>query len=190
MKIKLIGWIDEASGSYGDTVFKEKDGTTIVARKPKKRKTPPSEKQVAVQKRFRAARDYAHYVQLNQELLPRYEEAARDAGTSVYMLCRRDWYKPPEIDEIKLQNYKGQVGNVIRFTVHDEIGAESAIVTLTDDATGNLIEKGEAVEEFKDSGHWMYTATQQVPAGVQVIVQVKAVDHPGNTGEKIDRVDL
>jgi hypothetical protein len=186
VKAKLIGWIDEASGSYGDTVFREKQGKTIIARKPKKRVKPFSEAQLTVQKRFRAARDYANYVKLNPDLLTRYEEAAREAGTSVYMLCRRDWYRPPEIDEIKLQKYSGQIGQVIRFTVHDEIGAETVAVTLSDADLGDLIEKGEAVEEYPGSGHWMYTATQQVAAGRQVRVLIEATDYPGNTGAESD----
>ena len=133
MKAKLIGWIDEASGSYGDTVFREKGGKTIIARKPRKRQTPYSDKQLAVQKRFRQARNYADYVKLNPALLALYEEAAREEKTSVYMLCRKDWYKAPEIDDVQLQKYTGQAGNVIRFVIHDEIGAETVLVTLYDD---------------------------------------------------------
>jgi hypothetical protein len=186
MKIKLAMWMKEASGSDGEAVFRQVNGKTIMSKKPRKSRKPYTEAQRAVHKRFRAARDYANYVSLNSDLLPRYQEAVLGTKTSVYMLCRRDWYNPPEIDEIKLLKYKGQVGDVIRFTVHDEIGAEAVTVALSDNATGNLIEQGEAVEEYVGSGHWMYTATQAVPSGTAVAVEVLAWDHPGNVGEAKD----
>ena len=47
MKAKLVGWIEKTQGSFGDTVFKEKDGQTHIVRKPSERKSEYSEKEVA-----------------------------------------------------------------------------------------------------------------------------------------------
>jgi len=180
MKIKLIPWLREASGKYGESVFRTKDGESILALSPSKRKTPFSEAELGVQERFLQARDYANYVKLKPELLALYEQAAKEMGKSVYMLCRDDWYKPPKITAFELDDYNGHAGSTISFITRDELGVVQAIVFISDEEEGTLIEKGLAVEEVEGSGHWLYTATTTVPAGKSVIVEIVAKDHPGN----------
>ncbi len=183
MKAKLVGWIEETSGSYGDTVFKEKDGQTHIVRKPRKRKSEYTEKEVTEKKRWAMAKDYYQYVQLKPELLALYQQASEDTGKTVYILCQQDWLKPPKITDFKLGGYKGKPGDVIRFWTRDEIGVVEAVVTISDEEEGTVIEKGLAVPEVKGAkfaGFWMYTATTAVPAGKSVIVEIEVFDHPGN----------
>ena len=182
MKLKLVSWIREAHGKSGDTVFREVNGETIVADRPGKRKGPLSEKQQEVQYRFTDARDFYRKVQLVPELLAMYEKAAEAAGKSVYMQCRRDWYSLPLVRGVEFQDYHGQVGGVIKFKVQDDILAARAIVTLSDDEEGTLIEWGEAVREVEGTTFWMYTTTAAVPAGKLVAIQIAAFDYPGNMG--------
>lgn len=183
MKAKLIGWIEETSGSYGDTVFKEKDGQTHIVRKPRKRKTESSDKQVAVQKRWAMANDYYQYVQLKPELLGLYQQAAEDTKKTVFMLCRQDWLKPPEITDIKLVAYNGQPGDIIKIWTRDQLGVVDATVKIYDEDDFTVYEQGPAIPEVegaKFAGFWQYTATAAVPVERSVIIEVYVHDYPGN----------
>jgi hypothetical protein len=186
MKFKLVPWVREAHGSSGDTVFREVNGETIVGARPGKRKKPFGPKQVAVQKRLTGASDYADMVLLNPPLLALYEQAAEKIEKSVYTLAREDWWDAPEVSfgNASLLDYEGQPGDIIRFTVRDQVTVERVIVTLSDDDEGTLIEKGEGVPAVAGSTYWMYTATKAVPAGVTVAIRVEAFDHPGNVGQE------
>jgi hypothetical protein len=186
MKFKLVPWVREAHGSSGDTVFREVNGETVVGARPGKRKKPFGPKQVAVQKRLAQASGYADMVLLNPPLLALYEQAAEKTGKSSYTLARQDWWDAPEVSlgNASLIDYEGQPGNVIRFTIRDEIQVDKVIVTLYDDDTGTLIEKGSGVPQVAGTNYWMYTATKPVSAGVTVAVRVEAFDHPGNVGQE------
>jgi hypothetical protein len=183
MKAKLVGWIEKTQGSFGDTVFKEKDGQTHIVRKPSKRKSEYSEKEVATKKRWAIANDYYQYVQLKPELLALYQQASEDTGKTVFMLCKNDWLKPPEITDLKLAAYNGKPGDLIRIWTRDTIGVVDASVKIFDSDDLTVYEQGPAVAEVegaKFAGFWQYTATASVPVGKSVIVEVYVHDHPGN----------
>jgi hypothetical protein len=188
MKLKLVSWIREAHGKSGDTVFREVNGETIVADRPGKRKGPLSEKQQEVRYNFFDARDFYRKVKLVPELYAMYETAAEAAGKSVYMMCRKDWYSVPLVRGLELDEYHGQAGAVINFKVQDDILAAKAIVTISDEEEGTLIEQGHAVRENEGTNFWVYTTTTAVPAGKSVIVQIEAYDYPGNKGHKSGQV--
>jgi len=185
MKMKLVPWIREAHGASGDTVFREVNGETIVAAKPGKRKTPSGPNQLAVQRRFAQATDYADMVLLNPALLALYQQVTEKTGKSSYILARQDWFDAPEVSlsDASFSGYKGQVGDLIKFTIRDQIPVNKVIVSLYDDDTGTLIEQGQGVPEVAGSVYWMYTATKPVPAGVTVAIRIEAYDHPGNVGQ-------
>jgi hypothetical protein len=184
MKATLSPWMKGASGTSGQTVFRQLNGETIMSAKPGKRKTPPTPEALEIQDRFLDARDYAKDVQRKPELLALYQEAASDAGKSVYVLARQDWYKPARISAITFGEYNGEVGKMITFKARDVIGIRKAIVTLTDAEQGTLIERGLATQEYAGTTDWMYTTTERVPAGVTVNVLIEAYDYPGNVSEK------
>jgi hypothetical protein len=184
MKATLSHWMKGASGTSGQTVFRQVNGETIMSGKPKKRKTPYSAGELEVQERFLDARDYAKDVEHYPALLALYQEVADETGKSVYALARQDWFKPPRVSAIEPSEYNGQVGEVITFKVRDVICAKKAIVTLVDDQTGVVIEKGQAAQEIAGTTNWIYTATKAVPAGTTVSIRIEAYDYAGNTGEK------
>jgi hypothetical protein len=194
MKAKLVGWLEEASGSYGDTVFKEKDGQTHITRKPRKRKSEYSDKEVSTKQRWAIANDYYQYVQLKPELLALYQQASEDTGKTVFMICRNDWLKPPEITDLKLEAYNGKPGDVIRIWTRDTIGVVNVKVRIYDEDAGTVYEQGPAtpeVEGAKYAGFWEYKTSVPVPVGKSVIVEAMAFDHPGNmarmSGQQIIR---
>jgi hypothetical protein len=191
MKAKLVGWLEKTQGSFGDTVFKEKDGETHIVRKPSPRKSEYSEKELATHKRWAIANDYYQYVQLKPELLALYQQASEDTGKTVFMLCKNDWLKPPQITDFRLAAYNGKPGDVIKIWTRDTIGVVNVNVRIYDDE-GTVYEEGPAapeVEGAKYAGFWEYKATTPVPVGKSVIVEATAFDHPGNkarmSGEQI-----
>lgn len=54
-------------------------------------------------------------------------------------------------------------------------------VVITDADEGTTIESGQAVETSEGAGHWLYTATNNAPAGILAGIQVTATDRPGGT---------
>ena len=130
-------------------------------------------------------------MQLKPELLALYQQASEDTGKTVFMLCRNDWLKPPEITDLKLAAYNGKPGDVVKIWTRDTIGVVSVDVRIYDEE-GTVYEQGPAVpdvEGAKSAGFWIYNATTAVPAGKSVIVEAVAFDHPGNkarmSGEQI-----
>ena len=182
MKIKFSPLVEDGRGKSGNGVVKKVNGKYLYASKPT-RSAKPSPKQLEVQDRFTDANDYVDEVNLKPDLLALYEKAAEATGKSIYLLCRKDWYKAPRITRPDLTEYNGQVGDRILFKVRDVVGAKRAIVTLSDDEAGTLIEKGLAIQEIAGSFEWIYTATKAVQAGVTVAIRVEAFDYPGNQAE-------
>ena len=180
MKIKFSTLVEDVRGKSGNAVVKKVNGKYIVASTPTPSGKPPSAGQQEVQDRLADANDYADEVQLRPDLLALYEKAAEASGKSVRQLCRNDWYKAPRITRPDFTEYYGQVGDRILFKVRDVVGASKAIVTLCDEETGELIEKGLAVQEIPGTSQWVYTAMKAVQPGVSVVINVDAYDYPGN----------
>ena len=147
-KAKLSPVFDEVRGTYGDMVFKEVNGHTIWAHKPRK-SAELNAAQVAFTERCLAARDYATFVKKDAPTLALYQEAAKATGKSVYRLCTSDYHNPPQVTDTDLSAYNGQAGDVIKFVARDDFGVVKVIVTLSDAEQGTLIEKGLAVPEVK-----------------------------------------
>lgn len=99
----------------------------------------------------------------------------------MFSLTIADFFNAPSVDEVDLTSYNGQVGDLIVVLVHDDF-AVCAVHMALNDAVGNSIESGEAVEEPAKSGRWVYTATTAVAAGTQMRILITAKDHPGSTG--------
>ena len=180
MKIKFSPLVEDARGKSGNGVIKKVNGKYIYASTPTRSDKPASARQIEVQDRFTDANDFADDVMLKPDLLALYEKAAEATGKSVYQLCRNDWFKAPRITRPDFTEYNGEVGNRILFKVRDVVSAKKAIVTLSDDDAGTLIEKGLAVQEVAGSTQWIFTATKAVQAGVTVTIFIEAFDQPGN----------
>ncbi len=180
MKIKFSPLVADARGTSGNGVVKKVNGKHIFASRPTQSTKPRSAKQLDINDRFLDANDYVNDVMLKPELLALYENAAEQTGKSVYLLCRKDWFKAPRITRPDFSEYTGKVGSKILFKVRDVVGGKKAIVTLADDDSGTLIEKGLAIQEIAGSSQWTYTATKAVQPGVTVAIYIDAFDYPGN----------
>jgi hypothetical protein len=117
----------------------------------------------------------------DNSIRPLYEQIAESREIPVFAVCIADFFHAPSITSISLADYTGQVGDPIRIVASDDVGVVRVDVVLTDDETGTLIERGEAVEAPFGSGHWTYVSTQPATPGKLIQFQVNAYDRPGGT---------
>ena len=114
-------------------VFKQdKAGRTIVSIRPRfdeNREFTPA--QLAQQERFQEAAAYAKDAAQTEAI---YAEEAEGTAMSAYNVAVADWFHPPEVDEIDLTSYTGEMGEVIRAKVADDVQVETVSVVITTDA--------------------------------------------------------
>jgi hypothetical protein len=175
----------QLSGTIGGLVFaKHKTGKVIVRQRPAPRKGGKKQAEIANQQDFAEAVVYAKGVWANQpDLQATYKAAAREQGRQGFHLAKSDFRLRPELQDIDLEGYTGNPGEIIRVTATDDFEVKEVDVVIRDLA-GGMIERGSAAGE---DGTWAYRAQTQVPAGQTVVIEATARDHPGHTASK--RVD-
>ena len=158
-------------------VFKQdKAGRTIVSIRPRfdeDREFTAS--QLAQQERFQEATAYAKDAILTETV---YTEKAEGTAKNAYNVAVADWFHPPEVDEIDLTGYTGEVGEVIRAKVADDVQVEAVSVVITTDADV-LVEQGQMIHE--QGLRYTYTTTADCPAGPARVI-VAGTDLPGHVG--------
>jgi hypothetical protein len=88
-KAKLDPLFVSVSGKMGDFVFrKSKKGEAIIARRPRKSNTEPSEAQKAVRDRLAEANRYARAVIAEPDLRASYEELGARDGKGAFAAAR------------------------------------------------------------------------------------------------------
>jgi hypothetical protein len=133
-----------------------------------------SEAQKSHQSAFREASAYAR----SAKTQPVYVERAKAASSIPYNLAISDWFGRPQVLEIDIREWTGQVGQQIRVRAQDNIHVASVQITIkNDDGTG--LEEGEARQT--DGPWWTYTSTSTVPRAAACRVTAVARDLPGNT---------
>jgi hypothetical protein len=168
------------SGSFGDQmVIKiDKAGRTIVSNKPEfdeNRVFTPA--QQAQQERFREASVYAK----DSKDLEVYADKAAGTPKHPYNVALADWMHPPEIKEIDLSEWTGQVGQCIRIQAMDDVQVKQVSVVITDEQDA-LLEQGAAVKD-SDSSWWTYQTQTVVTGNPKVLVA--AEDLPGHITEMV-----
>jgi hypothetical protein len=73
----------------------------------------------------------------------------------------------------------GPVIDPIKIHCKDDIGLVSVEVSI-DRQDGTDVEKGMAAVLNAREGFWVYTATQAVPLGTDVFIEVVGLDHAGH----------
>lgn len=111
--------------------------------------------------------------------LEEYRQAARRWGTSALQAATFDFFTPPEICDIDLEDYHGEPGDSIRVVAKDDLKVTRVGVLITDGGN-RLVEMGQA--RPAGTGHWVYTAARRVRGG-SVRVIVDAADLPGHLTE-------
>lgn len=174
------------SGKVGDLiVFRNRNGKTYVASKPKERTGELSDAQKEHHKRFQQAVIYAKSALINPETKQAYKEAANE-GESAYNVAVADFMNAPDIEEIDLSKYTGKVGDTIAITVTDDFMVQEVSVIILN-ADGTEVEHGLA-QSATGGLQWHYTATTANSSFEGDKILVQAYDLPGNTTEKQETI--
>lgn len=178
-KIKFNGLVDMVRGGVGGVVVRKTRGKYTLSNKPDMSEIKPSEAQAVQRKAFGRAVDYGKLVMADPDRLAFYEGLAEKKEMPAFSLCVGDYLNAPSMDDLDLSGYRGNVGDRILITTHDDIGVVKVNVELTR-TDGTNIERGQAVEMGAGSGFWMYTATAPVALGTDIFIEAEAFDRPGS----------
>jgi hypothetical protein len=170
------------SGKIGDLlVFRQVNGQTIVSQAADTPKTK-SEQQAKHRKHFQQAVLYARVVLESPETGELYENAVKNKkGKRAFNVAVADFFHAPDIENIDLSEYGGNIGDRINIIARDDFAVKSVKVRIIN-PDGSIVEEGEAKQ--KVSALWVYTATQDNEDlnGDKIIVT--ASDLPGNVTEE------
>jgi hypothetical protein len=168
------------SGQVGNLVFRRRkgDGKVFVSVHPSAHEGEPSEAQQKVNSKFQEAVIYGKSVIADPATKALYSEKA-SVGQSAYNVAVADFFNAPDIKEVDLSAYTGEVGSTIKVKVIDDFKVVKVQVQIAG-VDGTLIETGEAVLQA-DGLYWMYTATQKNEAPTGDKITVTAWDMPNNS---------
>jgi len=123
---------------------------------------------------FQEALEYGY----DHEQDNRYQAVAKERDSNAVRVATADFLYVPEIDDLDVSGYHGQVGDVIRVRAHDDVIVTEVRVIIVDNEN-HLIEKGPAAQV---GDAWEYRATKQAPTQ-HVRIGVTAADLPGHKGK-------
>ena len=165
------------SGSYKQVVFRQRYGTTVVGKRPKRKKDPTSS-QLQVQASFTNAATYAKSITADAGNKAAYRAKAKP-GQSAYNRAMSDFFHPPVIGEIDSSGYNGQVGSTLISTITDDFKVASVKVRI-EKSDGSLIEEG-AASILPDGLNWMYVSTVANGSTTGTTISFTAADMPGHS---------
>jgi hypothetical protein len=178
-RIKLSGPVVGISGAMDEMVFVTRKGQTIAYMKKKQKKGEPSEAEQKRDDRWAVAQAYARSAMSDPEMWELYKTVAKEKNTSPFLLAENDYRHAPSFRPLDLQMYRGRVGDPITILAKDDVGLISVEVSI-DRQDGTDVEKGMAVEKGLRTGIWVYKATQDVPEGTDIFIEVVGWDHTGH----------
>ena len=183
-RVKLNPIVDQVQGAFGDIVFRNYGGETVISRRPTRSGDPPTPGQEAQRARFRDAAFYGRVVMEDPDARAVYEAVAAQRKKPIFSVTVADFLNVPVVDEVDTSAYTGAVGDPIVIRAHDDVEVTGVRVTLAD-ADGADLESGPAV---RDDWRWRYDAQTAVPGATAVTITVVAMDRPGNTGAESVKV--
>ncbi|GAA4050233.1 hypothetical protein GCM10022409_41250 [Hymenobacter glaciei] len=104
----------------GQLVFRQTSRGTVVGVNPQAPSGPPSAGQLAQRERFQQAVIYAKGQAQDPAVQAEYAEQAKAEDISVYNVLLRDFMQAPNIADVDLSQYTGQVGELIAITANDD----------------------------------------------------------------------
>jgi hypothetical protein len=152
----------------------------IVTERPKQRQksTPKAEK---ARERFLDAAFYAKNQGEDPTSKAFYEPGITEKKRSVYAVALNDYLVAPKVDFIKTVDYKGRVGDALAIRAKDDFRVVRVKIEIFD-ASGALLEEGDAVTDDSARYLWSYSAQALNPAVSGTTIRATAFDKPGNTG--------
>ena len=168
------------SGQVGNLVFRRRkaDGKVFVSRQPAAFEGDPTSAQKAVQSKFQQAIIYGKAATADPATKALYANKTT-AGQSAFNVAVADFFNAPNIQEIDVSAYTGQVGSVIRVRATDDFNVADVSVHIAN-VDGSLVEEGAALLQ-PNGVDWIYTATQQNDSLAGDKITVMVTDIPRNT---------
>ncbi len=176
-KVRNNIFVRGLSGSVGDqfVVKQDRNGRTIISNMPTFDENRTfTEAQLGQQEKFREAVEYAKEAKTE----PIYTDKSEGTARTPYNVAMADFFHAPEILELDVAAWHGEVGQVIRIKAMDDVKVTQVNVVITSN-TGTVLEQGAAAQS--DNRWWDYTTT--APAADSPRVIVTARDLPGNIAE-------
>lgn len=172
-----------ASGTIADmlTLTKKRSGAIILGKKRGTSAVPASEAQLNIQRRFKRSIQYAKAAILDPIVKAAYEAFA-GPDQSAYNMALRDAFKPPVVESVTTEAYKGVVGDTILIRALDDFKVAAVKISIRT-AAGAIVEQGNAVLQ-PNALDWLYTATAENAALAGTVITATAVDTPGNETPK------
>ena len=162
------------SDKIGDLlVFSQRAGKTVVG-KVSRKSNKVSELQMEQRKKFQMAVFYGKSPE-NQEV---YKEKAVKKGRTPFHVAVADFLKAPDIENVDISGYTGQLGDTVRIRVTDDFAVKSVIVRITN-SDGSPVEEGDALPDSMGY-EWTFTATQSNDNLEGDKIEVFVSDIPGN----------
>jgi hypothetical protein len=166
------------SGKFGQMfVFRQKAGKTIASRAPGERIGEPTAEQKLVRERFQRAVIYGRTV-IADPLLKKAYEGKAEAGQSAYNVAIADFFQAPDILDVDLSQYTGQIGQPIRIRVTDDFEVKSVVLTIHN-PDGTLQEEGDAAADTSGID-WIYTSNTVNASVAGDKITIIASDNPDN----------
>src|SRR4051812_44124649 len=105
--------LSHLSGSIGNQItIRQTEAGTIVSKKQKKSKKKSSEKQLSIQQNFKSTSSRAKHLLQDPDLAEFYASVKTPARTA-YNMAVKDVVNPPEIREVRTDQYLGKAGDKI-----------------------------------------------------------------------------
>ena len=105
---------------------------------------------------------------------------AKGSGSTAYNIAISDWFGAPQVLEINVDNWTGEIGQTIRVKARDNVKVAGVAVVIRD-ANEKILEMGAAVQSEEGSVWWTYTTQALVTMTPFPAVEAIAQDLPGNT---------
>ncbi len=173
---------DPLQGRVGGVVFRRWFGRLIAAYRPNPPSTPPTPDQLAQRVVFGKANVYANEAMADPERRAVYERMSPLKQMPARAVAIGDYFNSPEVMEIDLSAFHGQVGDRIKVRATDDVEVRSVHVLIRKSGDGTVLEEADAAFA---TGAWHYTCTTAIPPGTFLIIEAKAKDWAGNQGMKI-----
>jgi len=167
------------SGQVGNLVFRRRksDDKVFVSRQPAAFEGEPTDAQKAVQSKFQQAIIYGKTAVADPTVKALYEQK-KSAGQSAFNVAVADFFNAPNIQEIDVTAYTGQIESTIRIRATDDFTVESVSVHIVN-GEGSLVEDGNAILQ-PNGVDWLFTATKLNESLVGDKITVTASDIPHN----------
>lgn len=171
-------------GLFGkQAVFRTQKGRTIMSAPPKRRRKQ-SEAQLKQRNRFGEATYYAKRAIADEDVRKFYDKKAQQSAKlqTAFNVAVADFMCVPEIRNIDMTDYKGEVGNQIIIRATDDFMVRGVKVEIQK-GDGSLIELGDA-KLMPNGLDWAYSVQYASFPYEGNIIIVRAFDLPRNMCEE------